>query len=184
MTTTTDQIAEARATLAALGANRTAEAQSELATHRTAIANAHTERVALADAKRNRAELATAVDAWAAGIAADMSRDIDYHLARAAAGDAINPLEVRVGMGQSVNLAPLLVQLLGPAAVATAIKARIVQALPDFGDTPARAVRVAELDTITHEASVAEEALIAELEGLGVAVTRRFNASPRAVLGL
>ena len=87
-------------------------------------------------------------------------------------------------MGQSVNLAPLLVQLLGPAAVATAIKARIVQALPDFGDTPARAARIAELDATIHTSSVAEEALIAELEGLGVAVTRRFGASPSAVLGM
>lgn len=184
MTTTTDQIAEARATLAALGANRATEAQTELATLRATIATAHTERVALADARRNRTELAAAIDTWAAGVAADMTRDINYHLARAAAGDTINPLEVRVGVGQSVNLAPLLVQLLGPAAVATAIKARINEAVPDLPDTPARLARLAVLDETMHKASVAEEELIQELEGLGVAVTRRFSASPRAVLGL
>jgi hypothetical protein len=92
-----------------------------------------------------------------------------------------NPFRV-AGLGNGVDIGPLLVGLLG-ATVKEALRALLME-LPEGLPPMEKAERLLTLHNEQLALEKREEALVRELEAAGQPVQRRADASPAVVLGL
>ena len=147
---------------------------------RERIAILECERTAIEAQRRSRAQIE---DAIAAQIdTAAHSQQSLIVLQRLAAGQGVPILTVHAPNGL-VDLLPVMVRLLGAEVVKNALLADIGQ-IPEGLDTFARAARLADIESESHELQIKEESLIREATLTGLDIPRRTDAGPSYVLAL
>jgi len=163
---------------------------TELENVRQKLAELQAERAKVEGAGLHREALLQRLDSLVDYLAEQGRTVLAHALAQAAADRPFNPFRL-AGNGAvtgrtaqvSTDAGPLLVALLGPAAVKQALSAACETIPPGLSPkerAAALAALQAELDRLESE----EEALVVGMEARGQSVLRRADARPEIVLGV
>lgn len=157
---------------------------------REQIAALQVERAAIQHQTRSRAEVKATLDAWLSAAEQKGHEGLRLACEQAAAGMAFTPCHVHGNAAVfaspgaapvSLDLAPLLLALMGKTAVSNAL-AVYVDHLPEGLAPKARSSRLAAIERELQKLEVAEEAAIVEAEQQGKIIMRRVDARPEIIL--
>lgn len=157
---------------------------------RERIAALQTERASINALRRSREQVQATVDRWLSTAEAQGKAALQLAVDRVQAGQALAPCQVHGNAAVyqspgaapfSIDLGPLLVALVGKAAIQKRL-ATLVDDLPDGLAPTAREQRLTAIDAELLRLETEEEARIVEMEQAGEPVLRRPDARPEIVL--
>lgn len=157
---------------------------------RQRIAELQAERAAIHRQRRSRDEVKSAVDAWLSSAEQQGRESLHLALERAMVGQSFTPCHVHGNAAVfdshcaaplSLDLGPLLVMILGKAAVKKSVSL-FIDGLPEGLDPATRARRLAEIERDLYQLETEEEGRVVELENAGEPILRRPDARPEIIL--
>jgi Flp pilus assembly protein TadB len=157
---------------------------------RERISELQSERASINALRRSREQVQATVDRWLSTAEAQGKAALQLAVDRAQAGQALAPCQVHGNAAVyqspgaapfSIDLGPLLVALVGKAAIHKRLST-LVDDLPDGLAPTAREQRLTAIDAELLRLETEEEARIVEMEQAGEPVLRRPDARPEIVL--
>lgn len=151
---------------------------------RARIAAIQSEQKMLEEQKRSRKQIGEYLDAVIEHAATKAADHLRTNTARAASGvmaDFFTVYGMSVQGPVAVNMAPLLVMMMGADAVRKAA-GQALAAIPEGAAPLARARQIKELADTLHTACMEEESLIREAERRGEIIAYRADADPAYAL--